>query len=83
MITGAQLGDLDFDQVLADMPLGTYGFADPKRIAEAGFAQSFFQSPLGTRDPEWLVFLRKNQTLVMWIAGGLVAFAFLRPGGRR
>lgn len=83
MITSEHLGDLDFDQVLADMPLWT-GSAAQKRIATAGSAQAFFQSPLATRDPDWLVLLRKHQTLIMWIAGGMVAFAFLRPaGGRR
>lgn len=80
MITG--VGDLNFDDVLAGQPLWT-GSAAQKRIATAGAAQAFFQSPLGTHDPEWLEMLRKHQTLILWIAGGLMAFAFLRPGGRR
>jgi hypothetical protein len=75
-------GDLNFDDVLASQPLWT-GSPAQKRIATAAAAQAFFQSPAAVHDPEWLVWLRKNQKLVLWIAGGLVAFALLRPGGRR
>jgi len=75
------MGD-SFDDVLAQVPLWQ-GTPRQKTLATAGAAQAFFASPGAAGGNDIMAWLRQNQTMVMWIAAGLVGMAMFRGGGGR
>jgi hypothetical protein len=75
------LADLNFDDVLADMPLWS-GTPAQKAIAAEGVSLALpnLQAPSGGGLMDWL---RQNQTTVLIVGGSLLGLAVLGGGGRR